>query len=272
MRSKLLIASMALALSTSVAGSARAVMIAGWDFSQYAIDGFITVDGENLTDTLPANYSSLDPTFGAGAESAAFGRLYLNGQFGSDATPLDFTDSLVPSAANPGSLSSNLLGPVSAGGGVPFDTFNVLDAEGQGAENPFTLAKIAGSGTQRAVFSADLTSVLEIGTEWSLSFGGRTLDPGTTSSIGVEYSVDGSSYLSAGSAALTSVDTLFNFGFGPLLSDTLFVRLSFDGVNAQPQIDNLIIDAATQVVPEPGTLLLVTAGLAGLAVSGRREA
>jgi len=112
MRSKLLIASMALALSTSVAGSARAVMIAGWDFSQYAIDGFITVDGENLTDTLPANYSSLDPTFGAGAESAAFGRLYLNGQFGSDATPLDFTDSLVPSAANPGSL-----GPIPDGPG-----------------------------------------------------------------------------------------------------------------------------------------------------------
>jgi hypothetical protein len=269
MNATLRLASMALALC-ALAGSANAVMIAGWDFSQYAVDGFVTTDGENLTDTLPANYSSLDPTFGAGAESAAFGRLYLNGQFGSDATPLDFTDSLVPSAANPGSLASNLLGPV-ASGGVPFDTFNVLDAEGQGSENPFTLAKLAGSGVQRAVFSADLTSVLEIGTEWSLTFGGRTLDPGTTSSIGVEYSIDGTSYLSAGSAALTAVDTLFSFAFGPLLSETLFVRLSFDGANAQPQIDNLIIDATTQVVPEPGTLLLVTAGLAGLAVAGRRE-
>ena len=52
----------AIAAAALVSGSAQAAMIAGWDFSQYAGDGLLSVDGASFTTTLPANYSSLDPT------------------------------------------------------------------------------------------------------------------------------------------------------------------------------------------------------------------
>jgi len=66
-----------LALAALVAGpsAAQSSLVAGWDFSQYAGDGFMSIDGgSSFTNTLPANYSDLDPTFGAGFDSSAFGR------------------------------------------------------------------------------------------------------------------------------------------------------------------------------------------------------
>ena len=68
-----------------LAGSAQGSVVAAFDFSQYLGPGANTIDGVNLASQVPANYSDFDPTFGAGAESAAFGTLYLDGTNGSSA-------------------------------------------------------------------------------------------------------------------------------------------------------------------------------------------
>ena len=86
MKTRLVTSLISLALSAFVASSssAQASLVAGWDFSQYAGDGFMSIDGGgSFTNTLPANYSDLDPTFGAGFESGAFGTMFADGQFGS---------------------------------------------------------------------------------------------------------------------------------------------------------------------------------------------
>ncbi|RIL01358.1 MAG: hypothetical protein DCC71_18025 [Proteobacteria bacterium] len=259
MKAKLLLTT-AIAFALTIGASANAAMIAGWDFSQYFADGALSLDGETLTDTLPANYSDLDPTFGAGAESAAYGRMYLNGQFGSAATPLDFTDPFVPSAAAGGSLLSNLNAPA----GVPFDQLNVLTAEGQAFTNLQVMTALAATSV---VFEADPA---QLGSDWSFSFGAKT--SAGSSSVGVEFSTDGASYASVGSASLTSVDTAFEFALGALASDKAYVRLTFEAPVGASQafLDNVAF-SATPVVPEPGTALLLVAGLVGLAKAGRRE-
>ena len=126
MKAKMLLSTLAAtALAAVVASPALAVsMVAGWDFSQWAGDGFPSLDGENLVNTLDSNFSDLDPTFGAGTESAAFGTMYLNGLFGS--TDTNFGD-FIPSAANPNSLTSNLGAPAAPN----FDSQIVLQSEGQ---------------------------------------------------------------------------------------------------------------------------------------------
>jgi hypothetical protein len=98
---------LSIAVSASIAGSAQAYLVAGWDFSQYFNDGLLSIDGATYQNTLSANYSDLDPTFGAGAESAAFGTLYFNGSFGSTSvSPTgNLTEEFLPTA---GSLTSNL--------------------------------------------------------------------------------------------------------------------------------------------------------------------
>ncbi len=253
----------ALALSALLAGGAQAVTIAGWDFSQYLGDSALTIDsGFTPVSTLSANYSNLDPTGNAGAESALFGRMYMNGQFGSGVVVADLsgTEAFIPTA---GSLSSNLNAPIAGGGALPFDSFNQLQLEGQ------EFANLLGMTAQQAVqivFGATLDSVPQFGTNWSLTFGGRTFSG--SSSLGVEYSTNGADYTALAPAGLTTNDTLFNLPLTQAPSDSLFVRLSFSTANGQPIIDNLSINAIP-AIPEPGTALLLLAGLVGTAAASR---
>jgi hypothetical protein len=267
MKLRLLTSLTPLALAALVGSAANATMIAGWDFSQYFDVGALSTDGADFTDTLDANYADppLDPN-GAGAESAAFGTMYLNGAFGSDDLgPLlgSGLEPFVPTAATGGSLSSNLTAPA----GPDFDSLTVLIDEGQSFANP--LAMIA-SASVVVVFEADLTSVPLIGSDWSISFGARTF--AGTSSIGIAFSSDGVNFTPFGSVNLTTTDTPFSVALGAATTDTAYVRLSFDpsGVN-QPIIDNLAIHG-TLTVPEPSTALLGSLGLLGLALAGRRRA
>ena len=246
--------------SVALAVPATAAMVAGWDFSQYAGPGFLTVDGMNFVDTLDANYSDLDPTFGAGAESAAFGTLHYDGQFGSTGIAVGTgTETFVSTT---GSLVSNLDAP---GDGTvnPFDSFTILASEGQ----LFTqLLSMTASEALSVVFAVDLTGVPETGSDWRVSFAGKTFNG--ISPVGIEFSTDGSSYTSFGSVDLTTTDTPYTVVLDPAPSETAFVKLSFDPVGAdQPIIDNVAIHT-----PEPASAGAALALLLGLAARGRRAA
>src|SRR4029077_13307140 len=120
----------ALAASVAFAGHAGAVMIAGWDFSQYYGDNTLSIDGATYTDTLNANYSNLDPTFGAGAASAQYGTMFINGAHGS--TAVDIAGAAPAFAPLAPSLGSNINAPLTGIPGlVPFDSATVLIDEGQ---------------------------------------------------------------------------------------------------------------------------------------------
>lgn len=258
MKSKLLISSVAsIAVSLFGAGSAQAFMISGWDFSQYAGDGLLSIDGATGTGTADSNYSDFVPQDPGGA-AFGFGTMYLDGQFGSTNSPLDITnDPFVPFA---GSLTTNLDAPA----GDPFGT-QVL--AGQSFINPLSMTA---RNAAIVVFEADLTSVPEQGSAWSISFGGKT-STGTTG-VGVEFSNDGVNFVSFGSVNFTSTDTAFSVVFGGVESEKAYARFSFDPNVAglqQAFLDNVAFNAT--LVPEPGTAALLLVGLAGLGLAGRRR-
>jgi hypothetical protein len=254
-----------LAAAALLAAPAQALVVAGWDFSQYLGDSLLTLDGVNGATTLSANYSNLDPTFNAGAESANFGTMYIDGQFGSTSVDPFNSPQIVPSAI--GSLASNLTAPVQAPGDNEFDSHTILQFEGQLFANFQSMTAFVPSSM---VFQADLGVVPQFGENWQLSFGGQTFSG--TSVLDIEYSLDGTVYTALPSIVLTVNDTPYVLDLFAGGSDTMFVKFTFTGANpaGQPLIDNVALEAT--IVPEPGTLLLVGSGLAGLVGFGRRRA
>lgn len=262
MRKRIFAPILSIVVSAFVAGPAGATMVAGWDFSQYFNEGLLSIDGATFTDTLDANYSNLDSTFNAGAESAAFGTMFMDGSFGStDVVENQAGAAFVPTS---GSLTSNLNAPVVGGGLNPFDSFTILEDEGQEFTN---LLSMTAQDIVSVVFEADLTTVPEFGTDWSISFGGQTFSG--ASNVGIEFSTDGATYASFGSVTLDTTDAPFTVALSAEAADTAFVRLSFNPAEGQPKIDNVAINA--NVVPEPSTVLLCGLGLVGLGVWGRRH-
>lgn len=256
----LLMSLTALASAGLMAGSAQAVTIAGWDFSQYYAPGALTIDGVNGANTLPANYSKLDPTSGAGAESAAYGTMYMNGEFGSSAVD--------PFASSPAvqpiqdSLVSNINAPVSGPGTVPFDTASVLMDEGQ---TFFNYLSMAAAATSDLVFNAHVAGGAS---EWGITLGGKTLSG--TSLLSVSFSLDGASYSTPTLLSLDTNDKPFSVSFGPFTASSIFVRLNLPVANGTPVVDNVSLNAT--LVPEPTSLVLFGAALAAVAVMRRRSA
>jgi hypothetical protein len=276
------------AVSACLGGVARADTIAGWDFSQYRGDGVLSTDGVSFTaNTLPANYSVLDPTLNAGAESASYGTAYFDGSFGSTGTVSGF----LPTAGGlncqrmpvppEGCATRNVDGPIRSNRTEPFgqgenafDSLSVLLAEGQVFAQH--LGMTASSGVS-VVFEADLTPAGIEANDWSLSFGGRTFSgggpgggqlscdpvPGCSSTVTVDFSVDGSTFVPAGSVQLDPSDQRFSVPLSTAKSDKFYVRLNLDATSGQPIIDNVAIEGTP--LPEPGTTVQLLAGLAGLA-------
>lgn len=242
-----------IAIATSAAAisgvSAQTHLVAGWDFSQYLGDSFSTVTADATpVNTLSANYSSFDPTFGAGAESAAFGTLYYNGQFGSDLQNTSFSanDAIRPTSLN--------LIPNNPAFGQDFNLNTVQTAEGADFAQPYSLQlgnSTAGTGFN-IVFEATAASVQ---TDWVFTFAG--LRGIGTDIVSVEFSTDATTWGTAETYTLTDVEAAFSTTVKDVISDTAYFRVSSDGYSA---IDNVAIGA----VPEPSTF----AALAGVVVLG----
>ena len=257
-----------LALSVAIGGSAQAgpIMVAGWDFSQYFGDGVLSTNGADYTNSLAANYSNLDPTFGAGSASAAYGTFFYNGLHGStNVDPASLTAPITPIAP---SLTTNTNAPLTGAAGlVPFDTPSVLLSEGQEFATDLALQT---RGVVSFVFAAYLNTVPGTGINWSLSFGGQT-DSGA-SSIGIEYSTDGSAYVSFGTRNLSTTDSVFTVALGALPTDYAYVRFNVNPTGSNTRIDNVALFATiVPAVPEPASLVLLGTALVAVGLLGRRR-
>ena len=279
-RMKLLIAWFALFAIAVAAQAQEERVIAGWDFSQYYVDGSLINDLSYLpTDTLDANYSDFDPTYGAGAESAAYGTLYMNGLHGStDVDETAYPAAFAPTQGGPtgGSLASNLSAPQNGVpvSDVPFDTFSILALEGQDFRN--LMAMTAGSALY-VVFEADLTPEGLTAYSWRISFGAQTFS-GNETEVTVEFSTDGIDYTSFGSVIVDANDTPYTVNLASGFANRGFVRLGFDPsseTGGQPIIDNVAITATlpeSQPVPSIslGGLALLAGLMLGIAACARR--
>ncbi len=265
MKTKLLKTTLcSLALSVGITGSAQAAMIAGWDFSQYAGDGLLSIDGAEFTNVLSANYSNLDPTGGAGAESAAFGTLFFNGSFGSTNVDPSTTSTVNPTSP---SLVSNVNAPVLGGGLNPFDTYSVLQDEGQmfGTDLSFQIQSAVSF-----VFAAYTNTIPGLGSDWSVSFGGQT--GSGTSTVGIDFSTDGITYVNIGSRTLTNVDSTFTMSLAALPSEAAYVRFNVNPTGVATRIDNMAINGTiVPPVPLPALPVLLGTALGAFAVLSRRR-
>lgn len=261
--------------ATAIAGPApAATLVAGWNFSQYAGDGDLDT-GSGAVDTLPSNYSNRMGGDGAGVEANPYGTLYMNGQFGSsNVDEAEFPPVFGPSQATGGSLTSNLNAPQTGSpvGQVAFDApcgsqnGQTYCQEVAMLANPFANLNI--------VFAATLLPDGLLGQDWTLSFAGKTL--GGSQNVTIDFSLDGTTYGNAVNRTLTTTDAAFNVDFSAVPSDlvsTAYMRFTFNSVAGnEPLIDNVaILAGSTQLVPEPGTAMLLLTGLLGLGMTGRRE-
>jgi hypothetical protein len=249
-RLKALLAALSAGACCLVAAPVGAVTVAGWDFSQFAGDGARFVDPSGTTvNSLPANYSNLDPTFNAGAESARYGTLFFDGTNGSTAAT---ADQFLPTA---GSLESNLDAPVIGIGTNPFDSHDILQFEGQVFTQFLSMAALT---PLSVVFRAGGPGAGALLRDPVLTFGGLTLSGAGSTTVTVEFSPDGKKYTAAtgGPVTLNAADTRFEVPLATGVFPTAFVRLGFTPSGPEaPVIDNVAIEAAANLDRLAGSCL-----------------
>ncbi len=245
----------AAAVSLLTVSAAQASVIAGWDFSQYFTTNVLSVDGSTFTDTLSANYSNFDPTSNAGAESAAFGTMYVDGTNGStDVDEGAAGAAWVPTGVN---LEGNADAPAQGPGDNPFDSLSILLDEGQPFANHFAMTA---TDAVSVVFGADLSTLSGPQNRLFVSFGGAASHEGTVD-VGVEFSRDGTNFEFLDTVSLTVDDSAFEVTAGLITlseEDDVFFRFNFaapvDGLQAI--IDNVAIEAKVPALPAGGTVVL----------------
>jgi hypothetical protein len=247
-------------------------LVAGWDFSQSCLEGNLCDTNFLPLQTLPANYSDLDPTNGMGAESANFGTMLLDGSAGSSNVPGfggNFT-TVSPSLTLNTAVHTNFPVEMGAAGNG-----SIMQAEIPGV--PYQEhAMRASVEVLHAVFMADLSAVTgdfafpgATGSDWEVSFAAQSEG---ASSVTVGFSPDGISYTEMTTQALSTAEQVVTVPLGGTDLAEAYVRLSFDGAGEAPtRIDHLAIHANLQIIPEPGTMVLLGAGFIGLAYFGRRR-
>ncbi len=229
-------------------------VVAGWDFSQYQGAGAATADGTTLATSLPANYSDFDPTYGSGAEAAAFGTMFVDGSNGSSLTSgSDFG----PTTARG---SANKRGPAN---GVPaadaaFDAFNVLASEGQTFQSDVS---VVSTQQTNVVFRADRTGGATAGNRWKVAFGAQWLD--APSALTVEFGAGSPSYSLVRNVNLTPSDTRYEVQLGESTENIVFVRLGL------PAGSDTVLDNVTIAVPEAAAGCAAWAALGALGVFAR---
>jgi hypothetical protein len=249
-----------------VAAQAQAIpqLVAGWDFSQSCLEGNLCDQNFAPIQTLSANYSDLDPTSGMGAESANFGTMYLDGQFASSSVP-GFGGQFNPQSPNL-TLNTNNHDPAGP---------NALVEMGALGNASIMQAEIPGINYQQhAMRASDVVDVVFgfdaglVGSDWEVSF--AALSEGS-STVEVLFSLTGATgtYASLLTEALSTAEEVVQVALPADGYSAGYVMLSFDAGDAS-RIDNLAISAG-ELVPAPGTALLLGAGLGGLALFGRRR-
>ena len=116
-----------------------------------------------------------------------------------------------------------------------------------------------------AVFRVDLSSAGLVAGDWEVSF--AALSEGA-STVEVSFSLDGVTYGTPVAEVLGMAEEVVTVVLGGVSLSEAFIKVSFDAGDAS-RIDNLAIKA--ELIPEPGTVLLLGAGLAGLSLYGRRR-
>jgi hypothetical protein len=285
MRARLRVAAIAaFAASLWIAGSSQAAFIAGWDFTQYTGAGSLQISEDPNTfepitrNTLKANYSDYDASFGAGGDSQPFGTMWMNGTNGS--TLVDPDNGIFLPTGNSLTVSLSTPDNETPVGDVAFDASagvlqvgagNYLAGTGQDYRNLLSMRALSNVSV---VFEANL-SVLgpQFSVEnWSITFDG--ISSTATSNVTVEFSTDGVTYAPLTTAILGAAAAAFTRSVVGNPGDNAFFRLGFTstGANPIPRIDNVSISGDVTVIPEPGTAALLLLGLAGLGVAGRRRA
>jgi hypothetical protein len=259
------------ASSVCLAGAAAADLIAGWDFSQYRVDGSLDTGG-GAVNTLPANYSALDATFASGGtgpgQSSAYGTFYIDGTHGSTNAGL-VNPTVVPYAHD---TRANQNAPAdhdtSGWPGVsnPQGSFNAFAVQvAEGAAYMSRLGMTALAANQQLVFEADRGAVTPI--NWGVSFAGFAVDTIGPVDVDVEYAANCSSYSLIQTVQLTDTEQAFNVPLSSGTNSSACVRLRLGYANGQPVIDNVAVYEA----PEPGMVAMLGVGVLVLMGLARRH-
>jgi len=248
-----------------VASQAQAIaqLVAGWDFSQSCLEGNLCDQAFQEVQTLPANYSDLDPTDGMGAESAAFGTMHLDGQFGSSDVPgfSGWFTTVSPSLTLNTSVHADFPSVAMGAEG----NASIMQSEIPGV--PYQQHAMRASDIVDAVFRVDLTSSPGmLGSDWEVSFAAQS--EGAASEVAVSFSMDGVDYGVPEVLAIGEAEEVITVALGGTDVSEAFVKLSFDFPQDPARIDNLAIKAELQQMATTTTLAATTTTMAATTTTG----
>lgn len=235
-------------------------MIVGWDFSQFALDGFSSNNGSSLTGDIDGNYAGGAADF---TGAASLGSFLYDGTFGSTALGL-----------NPADVEPQGVGDLGSAYGYMGTAGSraLLGSQGQANTSGRALGFNSGANGDSFVIAVTAGSAFD---DWNFSFEAKNAsDSDNSSSISWEYSTDGSSYTSSGvtsnisnSEALLSVDLSSVSALDG--QSTVYFRGTLGGVDSGLTfVDNIAVNGT--VVPEPSTYAAIFGAIA-LAVAAYRR-